>query len=273
MKKARVFILKIFQLITRSELRILPGQLAFFLVLTIIPMAALIFTFAAAISLSTDTISIAIEQTLPSQIATIIETIKVGNGMSLNVFVFFISAFLLASNGTYSMVNISNEIYRIEPKSFLRRRTKAIVMIFIMVGLFLFLLAVPVFGSTLFKLLIQLIGESQFTEILHSGLVLLKYPIILFILYCSIRVMYIIAPDRQIPPKTINKGSLFTTIGWILATEIFAFYVETFAKYDVFYGSISNVIVLLLWVYLLSYIYVVGMIINASEFRKEVSSE
>lgn len=273
MKKTREFILKMFQLLMRPEMRILPGQLAFFLVLTIIPMVALIITIAAALSLSAEAISVAIQQTLPTQIAAIIETIKVGDGMSLNLFVFFFSAFLLASNGTYSMINISNEIYKIEPKSFLKRRTKAIVMIFIMVGLFFFLLAVPVFGSTLLKIIVQLIGQSNFTEILHNGLVLLKYPIIIFILFSNIRLMYIIAPDEQIPPKTINKGAIFTTFGWILSTEIFAFYVETFAKYDVIYGSISNVLILLLWVYLLSYIYVLGMIINASEFKKEVITE
>lgn len=273
MKKAREFILKIFQLLNRPEMRILPGQLAFFLVLTIIPMVALIITLAAALSLSTDVIRIAIEDTLPSQIASLIESIMVGNGMSLNLFVFFFSAFLLASNGTYSMINISNEIYKTDPRNFLKRRVKAIVMIFIMVGLFFFLLAVPVFGSTIFQIITQVIGESTFTQILHNGLVLLKYPIIIFILYSNIRLMYIIAPDEQIPPKTITKGTLFTTIGWILSTEIFAFYIETFAKYDLFYGSISNVLVLLLWVYLLSYIYVLGMIINASELKKEVITE
>lgn len=273
MKKARDFILKIFLLLMRPEMRILPGQLAFFLVLTIIPMVALIITIAAALSLSTDAIRIAMEQSLPTQIAAIIENIKVGNGISLNLFVFFFSAFLLASNGTYSMINISNEIYKIEPKNYLKRRTKAIVMIFIMVGLFLFLLAVPVFGSTLFEILITLTGENQLTEIIHNGLVLLKYPVTLFILYSNIRLMYIIAPDEEIPPKTILKGSIFTTIGWILSTEIFAFYIETFARYNEFYGSISNVLILLLWVYLLSYIYVLGMIINASEFRKEVITE
>ena len=171
------------------------------------------------------------------------------------------------------MINISNEIYKIDPKNYLKRRTKAIVMIFIMVGLFLFLLAVPVFGSTLFEILVTLTGENQLTEIIHNGLVLLKYPVTLFILYSNIRLMYIIAPDEEIPPKTILKGSIFTTVGWILSTEIFAFYIETFARYNEFYGSISNVLILLLWVYLLSYIYVLGMIINASEFRKEVITE
>ena len=76
--------------------------------------------------------------------------------------------------------------------------------------------------------------------------------------------------DEEIPSASANNGAIFTTIGWILATEIFAFYIETFSKYDVFYGSISNILVLILWVYLLSYIYVLGMVINASNYRKEL---
>lgn len=271
MQKAREFILKIFKFLTRPEMRILPGQLAFFLVITIIPMVALIITIAAALSLSTESVKLAIEATLPSQIAGIIESITVGNGISFNLLVFFFSAFLLASQGTYSMINISNEIYKVEPKNFIKRRIKAIVMIFIMVCLFIFLLAVPVFGTTIFEIILQVVGINKFSLFLRNCLSLLKYPITIFILFSNIKLMYIIAPDEEIPSKTINKGAIFTTIGWILSTEIFAFYIDTFNNYNVFYGSISNVLILLLWVYLLSYIYVFGMIINASEFKKELS--
>ena len=271
MKKARDFILKIFQFLIKPEMRILPGHLAFFLVITIIPMVALIITIAAALSLSTDTVKVAIESTLPQQIADIIESITVGNGINFNLLVFFFSAFLLASQGTYSMINISNEIYKVEPKSFISRRMKAIVMIFIMVLLFVFLLAVPVFGTTIFELIIQIIGANKLSIFIRNCLALLKYPITILILFTNIKLMYIIAPDEEIPSKTINKGAIFTTIGWILSTEIFAFYIETFNNYNVFYGSISNVLILLIWVYLLSYIYVFGMIINASEYKKELN--
>ena len=74
----------------------------------------------------------------------------------------------------------------------------------------------------------------------------------------------------EIPSRTTNKGSIFTTVGWVLATEIFAFYIDKFARYDIFYGSISNILVLLLWVFILSYIYVLGMIINASDYKNEL---
>ena len=81
--------------------------------------------------------------------------------------------------------------------------------------------------------------------------------------------MYVMAPDQEIPGKTTTKGALFTAIGWVLSTEIFTFYIERFARYDVFYGGISNILVLLLWVYLLSYIFVLGMVINASNYKEE----
>lgn len=268
MKRARDFTLKIFKLLMKPEMRILPGQLAFFLVITIIPLVALIATMAAALSISTETIRIAISSSVPSEIATIINSIMTGNGINFNIIVFYFSAFLLASNGTYSMINTSNEIYKVTPKNIIRRRLKAIVMTFIIVGLFIFLIAVPVFGSTLFDIIKQITGSNTIVNVLQQILHILKYPIILLILFFNIDLMYVIAPDEEISTNSTAKGAIFTSIGWILATEIFAFYVEKFTSYDIFYGSISNILVLLLWVYLLSYIYVLGMVINASNYVK-----
>ena len=113
-------------------------------------------------------------------------------------------------------------------------------------------------------------GNSTLVQIIKKILMILKYPLILVILFINIKIMYIIAPDQEIPSKTANKGAIFTTLGWILSTEIFAFYIEKFTKYDIFYGSISNILVLLLWVYLLSYIFVLGMVINASNYKSEI---
>lgn len=273
MKKARELILKVFNLLMKPEMRILPGHLAFYLVMTIIPLVALLVTLAAALSISTEAISAALSETIPSEIANILNSIIAGNGINFNIIVFYFSAFLLASNGTYSMINISNEIYKLEPRDILSRRLKAILMIFILVGLFLFLIVVPVFGSTLFEIIRASTGNGETITFFQKMLIILKYPLILIILYINIKMMYVIAPDGEIPSNTTKIGAIFTTIGWVLATEIFAFYIDKFARYDVFYGSISNILVLLLWVYLLAYIYVFGMVINASEYKNELKKE
>jgi membrane protein len=104
-------------------------------------------------------------------------------------------------------------------------------------------------------------------EIIYQVYQLVKYPIIIFVLYGNIRLLYTIAPDEKIESVTTRKGALFTTIGWVLATEIYSFYIGTFASYSIFYGSISNILVLLLWVYILSYIFVLGMGLNVGTYR------
>ena len=75
MEKARELFKKIFKYLMRPEMRILPGQLAFFLVLTIIPLLALVATIAAALSISTDTISSAIDSSIPKEIASLLKGI------------------------------------------------------------------------------------------------------------------------------------------------------------------------------------------------------
>ena len=270
MEKARSFMLKIFRYLMRPEMRILPGQLAFFLVMTIIPMLALIVTIAAALSISVDTIRVAISESIPEGLANILNGIITGDGINFNIIVFYFSAILLASNGTYSMINTSNEIYKVKPKNIISRRMKAIVMIFIIMILLIFLLAVPVFGGTISDIIISITGSRNIPLMIKKILTVFKYPIMLVFLFVNIKLMYIVAPDEEIPSKTTNKGAAFTAIGWVLATEIFSFYLEKFATYDVFYGSISNILVLFLWIYLLSYIFVLGMVINASSYKEEL---
>ena len=152
MKKARTFFKKIILLIAKPEMRILPGQLAFFLVMSLIPTVALIGTIASSLSII-DKISISIGESVPKEISDILMQFINGQGINFNISVFFISAFILASNGTHSMIITSNEIYKIESKNAIRRRIKAIIMIMILVFLLFLLLFIPVFGDTLFELI------------------------------------------------------------------------------------------------------------------------
>ena len=57
---------------------------------------------------------------------------------------------------------------------------------------------------------------------------------------------------------------MFTTSMWIISTVIFKFYLTYFARYDILYGNLSSIIIMLVWCYFLSYIFVLGMAINAS---------
>lgn len=267
MEKVRSFFKKVIEIVVRPEMRILPGQLAFFFVISLIPLVALIGAICSSLSISLESFEVTLNQILPGKVGNILITAATNEGLNFNIGVFFISAFILASNGTNSIINVSNEIYKLKSKDFIRRRLKAIIMTFVLVVLLVFILLVPVFGDSIFAILQQQLSNEKLVTFLNNIYQLAKYPLSIIIIYFNIKLIYVIAPDERIESITTTKGAIFTTASWIIASEIYSFYIETFAKYDIFYGSISNILILLLWVYLLSYIFVLGLVINAGDYK------
>ncbi len=263
MKQVRLFLRKTFEIIGKPEMRVLPGQLAFFFVLSLIPLIALVGGVASAFSISVETLSNSISASMPTEIANVVIDRISGQGLNFNIIVFFISSFILASNGAHSMIITSNEIYKIKDSDVIRRRVKAILMTFILVGLLFFLLLVPVFGDYIFTIIYNYCNNTNAVDFFYKVYQILKYPVSILVVYFNIKLLYVIAPDDKVPSKSTSFGAMFTTIAWIISTEIYAFYIGTFTNYDIFYGSISNILILLLWVYILSYIFVVGMALNA----------
>ena len=271
MERVRKVFKNIIEVIKKPEMRVLPGQLAFFFVISLIPLIALIGAIASKFSISIQTVKENIMGVIPGGVADILLSAISGEGLNFNIVVFFISAFILASNGPHSMIITSNEIYKIKSRDIISRRVKAIMMTLVLVCLLLFLLVVPVFGNSIFELLKEYSANQNAVEIFYTIYKILKYPISIILVYLNIKLLYVLAPDKKIESNSTTQGAVFTTISWIIATEIYSLYVGKFSKYDIFYGSISNILILLLWVYILSYIFVLGMAFNAGntlEFKK-----
>ena len=267
--RAREFVRKAIAIIKRPDMRILPGQLAFFLVLSMTPLLALVGTIGSKLGLSMTSFRNALESTVPDAVINTLFPADATTGLNFNVTVFFIAAFLLASNGAYSVITTSNRIYQVEDNSEIRRRSKAVLLTFILVSLLFFLILVPAFGDSLISLAeINLHNEklaSFIRNIYHLG----KYPLSLFLLYFNIKLIYILAPDKEVTSNEVRAGAMFTTIFWLLSSKIYAFYVEYFSHYDIFYGSMSNILVLLFWVYILAYIFTLGMSFNQTGVIQE----
>lgn len=267
MERAERYVSKMIAMIKRPEMRILPGELAFFVVISLIPLAALLGAIASKLSIDVSAFQNLMQGTIPPAVASFLVEIMNNKSPDFNITMFFISAFVLASNGPHSMIVASNEIYKIKPRDYFTRRLKALLMTIVMVVLFFILFLIPIFGDYIFKLVTTNITDAQVHRFMYVSYQLIKYPLLIVVLHFNIKLLYIIAPDDKIKSMTTTKGSIFTTIGWIIATEVYSVYIGAFTSYDKFYGSISNLVILFLWVYILSYIFVLGMIINAGSYK------
>lgn len=267
-KKLKRNIKKLYKNWKRPEMSILPGQIAFFLVLSIIPLVALIVGIASVFSISiTDFINTFLNS-IPKEAASVIKNVIEGDGLSFNMTIFYVSAFILASNGPHSMILASNTMYKFKNKNYLSRRLKALIMTVILVSLILFVIVVPAFGDFIFKGIELLVGSSGVTEGAYKIYKIIKYPLSIIFIFISAKLLYTMAPDTRIQSKTTTKGAIFTTVCWILATEIYSYYVGHFTRYNIFYGSVANLIVLFLWVYILAFIFVLGMALNETEYEE-----
>ncbi len=271
MGKARKMLNRIWILIRREEMRILPGQLAFFMVLSIFAIFPLLGLISSSF-ISNELIS-SIETTLPTGVYTILEAL-LSVESSGSIILFGLFAIYLASNGCGSMIITSNVIYRINNKNPIRQKIKAIFMTIVLIILIIFIVIVPAFG----ELIISLIAKNYPGRIISAisvGYTILKYPLSFLLIFIGLKILYTLAPDEKIPSYYNNYGTLFTTILWIIITRVYAIYLNNFNTYNLFYGSLANVVIMLFWIYLLAYVFTLGMAINSDQYfeSKKVSSK
>lgn len=76
-------------------------------------------------------------------------------------------------------------------------------------------------------------------------------------------VLYYILPNAKQKFRFITPGSVVGVLIWVAASWAFSKYVANFGKYDVNYGAIGGVIVLLLWMWLSSQVVLLGAEINS----------
>jgi membrane protein len=267
MERIKNFIRQIASIIKKREMRILPGQLAFFLVLSLVPMLTLMVFLFSRFSLSLDTMIEFVSESFPKEVSEMIIPNISNSGSTFNVFMFMLTGFFIASNGPHSIIIASNLLYEIEGGSFIKRRTKALFMTFVLVSLFLFTVIVLGFGSTILKLILDFNIVKSFTTELYQIIEFAKWPLSMLFMFVSIKLLYTIAPDSQIPSRYMNKGSLFTTFGWAFVTSIYSYYISNIADYGIFYGGLSNLVILMIWIYILSYIFVLGIAINTNYYK------
>ena len=113
------------------------------------------------------------------------------------------------------------------------------------------------------------VGKA-FGDTIYQIFILFKWPVAFIITYFIIKCIYTLAPDKNIKSRYMTRGAVFTALGWILVTAIYSYYVSHFANYDIFYGSLSNLIIMMIWIYILAYILVIGIAINVETYERVV---
>jgi membrane protein len=176
----------------------------------------------------------------------------------------FLFSLLLATNGMMSLMKAFNKCYRtVENRSFFQSRfiaTSLTLMLAVVLFLAMFLLVIG-------QQVIDFLRYTPWIDVESYVFLLvlaLRFIVLFFIFLVTISSIYYLAPAVHDRWKFFSPGSLTAAFLSLVVTFAFTFYINNFATYNKFYGSIGVLIALMIWLSLLSVIMLIGFEINAS---------
>ncbi len=245
------------------------SQLTYFLVLSIFPFIIFLLNIIKFTPLASQNVLAQLVAVLPLQTQNMIIDIVnsiIDSSSSTLLSISAITGLWTSSRGIAAVIKAINEAYDYkEKRGFLKLRLTAIVFTLGLVVLIILVFASLIFGQVIADNLFSFIPGG---EVFKSIWPYLRIIIALAFMIFGFSMLYKFGPstpkDDKIKLKETLPGSFFVSFGWILASALFAFYVNSFGKYSITYGSLGGIIVFLVWLYISSIIIVLGGEINAT---------
>ena len=92
----------------------------------------------------------------------------------------------------------------------------------------------------------------------------LRFLLLGALMFLILVLLYTVAQDRRPPIRTLLPGIALSLVSWLVISMGFSLYVENFGKYSIIYGALGTVIVLLIWLYMTSFLLILGAEFNAA---------
>jgi membrane protein len=239
------------------------AQLAYFFLLSLFPLLIFLVTLFPYLPITQDDLLRLVRDFAPSGTLELIETnltqMSQKNGALLSFGI--IGTIWSASNGINAIIKALNRAYKVkEGRSFLKTRAMAILLTFAMILVIVVALILPVFGKQIGVFLFSIFELSEEFITGWNALRWLVSSVIILVIFIG---LYWLAPNKKLSCRSAVPGAVFATVGWILTSYAFSFYVSNFGNYSATYGSIGAIIVLMIWLYISGIIIIIGGEVNA----------
>ena len=243
------------------------AQAAYFFVLSMIPIILLLLTMVQFTSLTKDYIMNAVLQVFPTTVEGLIESIvdQVYSQSGTIIPITVLVALWSAGRGVLSITNGLNCVYESrETRNYVYLRIRASLYTVIFLVAIILSLVLSVFGN---RIAIMLNQHFPVLVRLIDTVIRSRTLITLCILTLFWDTVYKYLPNRKNIGKTTMKkqlpGAIFTACAWQVISFVFSIYLDIFTGFTTMYGSLTMIILIMLWLYMCMYVILLGGEVNA----------
>ncbi|MCH5265556.1 MAG: YihY/virulence factor BrkB family protein [Lachnospiraceae bacterium] len=244
------------------------AQVAFFIIVSLFPFMMFLITLLQYTPLSEDVMMSLIGTALPDNLSGIAEswlqeTYETASGTILSITV--ISTLWAGSKGFSGIAYELDGIYEVtNPRNLVIRRLMSLVYTIVFTLMIITSLIVLVYGNQI----VQAINHFfPFLSNLHLILFILRSGVAYLVFVVYFLCMYRFIPNRKSRFRDELPGAGLAAFLWIAFSYLYSLYIDYHQSFSSVYGSLTYMVLLMLWMYFCIIIIFIGALMN--QFLKE----
>ncbi|MBO6164887.1 MAG: YihY/virulence factor BrkB family protein [Eubacterium sp.] len=239
------------------------AQTAFFIFLSFFPMVSLLMSASKFLPVTQDQLINLICNVIPGRfedyVISIVSDIYAGGTYTMTI-ISAVIALWSSAKGLMAIRNGLNEVYRSrEQRNYLIIRGISSVYTALFLVMLIIMIPLNMFGT---QIVLFVINKFPAFDNLAMFLYGLRTGATFIVLFLFFWLLYTIVPNRRLKFIRQIPGALFTAGAWVAVTKIISIYVDQFLFNSYMYGSLTMVILMMMWLYVVSSMIFVGAQIN-----------
>ena len=245
------------------------AQMAFFYLLSIVPLIIVFSQLLDVFSISTELIEELLKQYAGGVIGDSVSGWLEGSGSVTTNIVLIATVLWSSSRAQFAMTRITNYTLtagRSTGKGYFQERFRSIVTILITIFSLAFALIVIVFGEKILYVVLSglevMLNVKYEVDNVWMGL---RWVFAFALYFLMVTLNYYIIPTERGRIREVLLGSTFASAGMLIVTLIYSKYTNyalSAGNYNILYGSLASIVALLFWFYFIAWVQCLGVLFN-----------
>ena len=252
-------ILEVFQ---EHRLNAAAAHAAFFIILSFIPCIILLFSLLQFTSIDKVDILVMVQNIVPNNMLTLVTGI-IGEAYQKTATTISLSALTAVWSAGRGMMALTQGLQWIagirETRNYFAVRLRATLYTVVLLLSIIVFLLLGVFGNALMELItIKFPFTAYVTKMIIDvkNIFLPLYAIVIFTL------IYRFVSGNEMEMTHHVPGAVLSAAGWMVFSYAFSMYIDKFSGFSNMYGSLTTMILIMLWLYFGMYITLIGAEFN-----------
>ena len=263
-EKLKNFIITFFNNMEKDHISEYSAQCSYYTILSFIPFVILLITLIQYTNIDQQTLFNAISRLIPSSmnemVLGIVQEVYSKSIGTISISIIF--TLWSAGKGLYALTKGLKDVYNTDEtikESYIILRLKAIIQTIIFIILVVLGLVLLVFGDSLISFVQSYFGGLKNFNIISSIFTELLFILITFIIFLF---LYRFMPNHRAKFKDQIVGALFGAIALNVISFVFSKYLYIFRGFSITYGSLTTLMLIMMWTYACFYSVFIGAELN-----------